>query len=171
MFKIFAPAEFKHSYIETSCWPFTSFYVTQMQELIQLFKNRNNYYGNDKMENKNKALEYFSEQSWGCKKLLSTYAENEETAWTQILGSEDIDTEDLDATVRWLRSEVRDKRYELGEWIFPDRHVLVDKRNPAKVKKLESIKEALVNLDTSLTVFEILKKYMKKYKQGRFAHM
>lgn len=158
MFKTFAPAEFKHSYIETSCRLFTSSYVTQMQELIQLFKNRNNYYGTDKIENKNKALEYFSEQSWGCKKLLSTYAENEETAWTQILGSKDIDPKDLDATVRWLRYEVEQKK---GEFLFRINNYsrwetldTDDKKSKAKI-----VEKAIKNLNTSLKVFDLLKKY------------
>lgn len=153
MFKTFAPAEFKHSYIETSCRLFTSSYVTQMQELIQLYKNSLQLSDKrEKMENKYKALEYFSEQSWGYNKL-STYADNEKTAWKQISGSKDLDQTDVERTKHWLRYEVERKQGDFMLWINDfSRWNKIDTK--AKESKALIVEQAISNLNISLNMSE-----------------
>tara|TARA_B100000795_G_scaffold268080_2_gene254270 strand:+ start:1058 stop:1552 length:495 start_codon:yes stop_codon:yes gene_type:complete len=164
MFKTFASAEFKHSYIETSCWPFTSFYVTQMQELIKLYKKSIALSNRDKTwENKFKALQYFTKQSWGIKSM-SKYTENEKTAWTQILGSKKLASkeqqDDIYNTVHWLRHQVQRQKGGFINWIkeYSNRGKI---DTPAKELKEQIVNKAIDNLKLSLNIVEdfIQKKY------------
>jgi|TARA_B110000908_G_scaffold96105_1_gene113661 hypothetical protein len=124
-----------------------------MQELIQLYKNSLQLSDKrEKMENKYKALEYFSEQSWGYNKL-STYADNEKTAWKQISGSKDLDQTDVERTKHWLRYEVERKQGDFMLWINDfSRWNKIDTK--AKESKALIVEQAISNLNISLNMSE-----------------